>query len=78
METCVFLYSILTCFLFVWINVMPVIAVACVELDGSDQRPGIFIIGATNRYDNISLLSSPLLSSPLLSLKLVFLVAGLR
>jgi len=50
---------------------MPVIAVACVELDGSDRR-------ATNRYDNISLLSSPLLSSPLLSLKLVFLVAGLR
>ena len=45
---------------------MPVIAVACVELDGSDQRPGIFIIGATNRYDNISLLSSPLLSITLI------------
>ena len=43
---------------------MPVIAVACVELDGSDRR-------ATNRYDNISLLSSPLLSSPLLSITLI-------
>jgi len=38
---------------------MPVIAVACVELDGSDRR-------ATNRYDNISLLSSPLLSITLI------------
>nr|TKR85334.1 Cell division control protein 48 C [Populus alba] len=38
-----------------------------IELDGADQRPGIFIIGATNRYANLSLLS---FSSHLLSTSL--------